>query len=247
MVSLMKVKDLNKYFERLKIGVSMSKMWNTLQSKSEYGSDRSEKGYQLVAMTMAGNIARKLNMNSDLAETLTMCKGAYFPAYGQEGKKVIMEYLQSHNINISESDLAREYIEYDLSQSGNVIAPEFDTMLREVFDENLESRIPEVELAKICNRTISDVKLIERASNINKTDLLYKVSKDVELCSVNSKKPMESEKLKKLISTTSLKQKPMTEKEKNKIFEDLDTFIKFAGENELEGVYEYIGTDEIEL
>ena len=144
----------------------MSKMWSTLQSKSEYGSNRSEKGYQLVAMTMAGNIARKLNINPDLAETLTMCRGAYFPAYGQEGKKVIMEYLKKHNINISESDLAREYVEYDLSQSGNVIAPEFDEMLRALFNENDTSNIPEVDLAKICSKTISDVKLVEQSSTI---------------------------------------------------------------------------------
>ena len=207
MINLMKVKDLKKYYEKLKIGVSMSKMWSTLQSKSEYGSNRSEKGYQLVAMTMAGNIARKLNINPDLAETLTMCRGAYFPAYGQEGKKVIMEYLKKHNINISESDLAREYVEYDLSQSGNVIAPEFDEMLRALFNENDTSNIPEVDLAKICSKTISDVKLVEQSSTIDQTDLLYKVSKDVESCSINAQRPMYSKKLEELISSTTLKKK----------------------------------------
>ena len=58
---------------------------------------------------------------------------------------------------------------------------------------------------------------------------------------------MYSKKLEELISSTTLKRKSITEDEKRKVFLDLDTFIEFAGENKLDGVYEYIGTDEIEL
>ena len=247
MIRLNKVKDLDKYFERLKIGISMSNMWNTLQTKSEFGSNKSEKGYQLVAMSMAGNIARKLNMNSDLAEILTMCKGSFFPAYGNEGKKTILEYLKKHNINITEADLARQYIEYDLTQSGNVITPEFDEMLKALFEDDYETTVPEVELAKICSKTIEDLKLIDFASNINQTDLLYKVSKDVEKKSVEAKKPIYSENLQKLLSLAQIDKKDITEEKKNIIRENLEIFIEDAGTDVLNGVYEYIGTDEIEF
>ena len=57
MGNLIQVKNLDEYYAKLNIGVSMSKMWNTLQSKAEYSSNRSEKGYQQVAKTMAGNIS----------------------------------------------------------------------------------------------------------------------------------------------------------------------------------------------
>ena len=66
MGNLIQVKNLDEYYAKLNIGVSMSKMWNTLQSKAEYSSNRSEKGYQQVAKTMAGNIARALGLNVDI-------------------------------------------------------------------------------------------------------------------------------------------------------------------------------------
>ncbi len=247
MIRLSKVKDLDKYFERLKIGISMSNMWSTLQTKSEFGSNKSEKGYQLVAMTMAGNIARKLNMNPNLAEVLTMCKGSFFPAYGNEGKKTILEYLKEHNIDIKEADLARQYIEYDLTQSGSVITPEFDEMLKALFEEGYKTTVPEVELAKVCSKTIEDIKSIDFASNINQTDLLYKVSKDVEERSVEAKKPTYSENLQKLLSLAQIERKGITEEKKKIIKENLAIFIENAGADILNGVYEYMGTDEIEF
>lgn len=247
MISLMQVKDLDKYYEKLNIGVSMSKMWNTLQSKAEYGSDRSEKGYQQVAKTMAGNIARGLGANVDIAEILTMCQGSYFPAYGEEGKNVIMQYLKDHGLNITESDLARKYVEYDLAQSGNIITPEFDRLLQELFDRSKKPTTPEVQIAQVCGETIADVKLIEEMSKINQVDLLYKVSKDVEQYSIDAGVPMQSQKVKEMLKSLPERKQMIGETEKQKIYADLDTFIEFAGEEKLEGVYEYIGTDELEM
>ena len=43
MIQLMNVKDNKKYYERLNIGITMSNMWNSLQTKSEVGLDKSEK------------------------------------------------------------------------------------------------------------------------------------------------------------------------------------------------------------
>lgn len=247
MVTLRNVVDLDKYYERLNIGITMSKMWNTLQSKAEYGSDRSEKGYQQVAKSMAGNIARGLNLNPNLAEILTMCRGSYFPAYGKEGMRVIRQYLKEHNIDISEADLAREFVEYDLSQSGNTITPEFDSLLRELFDESVPPRTPEVQLARLCGDTIDKVKIVERNSNINQVNLLYSVSKDVENASVRAGRPTGSQKLDELLRIAPVKPERLGEDKVQSIYRDLDEFIEFAGQEKLEGVYEYIGTDEMEI
>ena len=40
-------KLIRKYYERLKIGITMSNMWNSLQTKSEVGLDKSEKSQDL--------------------------------------------------------------------------------------------------------------------------------------------------------------------------------------------------------
>ncbi len=243
----MKVKDLDKYYEKLNIGISMSKMWNTLQSKAEYGSDKSEKGYQQVAKTMAGNIARGLGGNADLAEILTMCQGSYFPAYGEKGKAVIMQYLEEHGLPITESELARKYIEYDLAQSGNIITTEFDELLKELFDRGQATKTQEVQIARICEQTIADIKKIEQLSTMNQVDLLYRVSKDVEQCSIEAGVPKQSQKVKEMLKLLPETQIELGEKEKQKIYADLDSFMNFAGENKWEGIYEYIGTDELQI
>ncbi len=247
MVTLRNVVDLDKYYERLNIGVTMSKMWNTLQTKAEYGSDRSEKGYQQVAKSMAGTIARGLDLNPNLAEILTMCRGSFFPAYGKEGMRVIKQYLKEHNINISEADLAREFVEYDLDQSGNTITPEFDGLLKELFDESVTPTTPEVQLARLCGETIDKVKLVERNSNINQVNLLYSVSKDVESASLSAGRPTPSAKLDELVRTVPKQQERISDVKTNNIYKDLDDFIEFSGKGKMDGVYEYIGTDEMEI
>ena len=83
MVQLVNVKNNQEYYERLNVGITMSNMWNSLQTKSEVGLDKSEKGYQEMAKIMAGNIARGLHLNVDLSEVLTMCLCSFFPAYGE--------------------------------------------------------------------------------------------------------------------------------------------------------------------
>ena len=105
---------------------------------------------------------------------------------------------------------------------------------------------PEVQIAQICGDTIEDVKLIEEASQINQVDLLYRVSKDVEQSSIEAGVPMQSQKIKEMVKSIPESNKRMGEAEEHQIYADLDTFIKFAGEDKLEGVYEYIGTDELE-
>ena len=57
---------------------------------------------------------------------------------------------------------------------------------------------------------------------------------------------MQSQKIKEMVKSIPESNKRMGEAEEHQIYADLDTFIKFAGEDKLEGVYEYIGTDELE-
>ena len=216
----------------------------SLQTKSEVGLNKSEKGYQLIAKTMSGNIARGLNLDSNLAECLTMCYGSFFPAYGKEGKKVIMQFMRDKGIEISEADLARNYVEYDLYDSGNVITPEFDSYLQELFDDSRNPITPEVKLARLSEQTLSSIKRIEMNSKINKIDLLYAITKDVENNCINSGELVESPKLREMLQNVPERTIELNDDIKKKIYEELSTFIEFADGEPINGIYEYIGTTE---
>ena len=244
MIQLMNVKDDKKYYERLNIGITMSNMWNSLQTKSEVGLDKSEKGYQQIAKTMSGNIARGLNLDSNLAECLTMCYGAFFPAYGNEGKKAIMQFMRNKGIEMSEADLARNYVEYDLYNSGNVITPEFDRFLQELFDDSKKAITPEVQLARLSGQTLSSIKRIEMCSKINQVDLLYALTKDVENYCIKTRKLVQSPKFQEMLQSVPVRDIEISNTTRNKIYKDLTTFMEFADGEPINGIYEYIGTDE---
>lgn len=244
MIQLMNVKDNKKYYERLNIGITMSNMWNSLQTKSEVGLDKSEKGYQQIAKTMAGNIARGLKLDPNLAECLTMCYGSFFPAYGTEGKKVIMQFMRDKGIEMSESDLARNYIEYALYNSGNVITPEFDQYLQELFDYSKEPITPEVKLARLCGKTLDSIKKIEMCSNINQVDLLYALTKDVENNCINSGRLVNSRKLQELLKGVPEHSVELSDVKKKKIYEDVSILMEYADGEPIDGIYDYIGLNE---
>ena len=244
MIKLMNVKDIEKYYERLNIGITMSNMWNSLQTKSEVGLDKSEKGYQQIAKTMAGNIARGMNIDSNLAECLTMCNGSFFPAYGNEGKRIILQFMNDKGIRMSEADLARNYVEYDLYNSGNIITPEFDQYLQELFDYTKEPSTPEVKLARLCGKTISSIKNIEMNSKINQIDLLYSLTKDVEKNCINSGNLIESSKIQEMMRSIPEHNIELSDTRKKKIYDDLTAFMEYFDEEAVNGIYEYIGTDE---
>lgn len=244
MIKLMNVKDNKAYYERLNVGITMSNMWNSLQTKSEVGLDKSEKGYQQIAKTMAGNIARGLKLDPNLVECLTMCYGSFFPAYGNEGKKVVMQFIKDKGIEMTEGDLARNYVEYDLYDSGNVITPEFDRYLQELFDDSKEVITPEVQLARLAGQTISSIKRIEMCSKINHVDLLYALTKDVENNCINSGRIVQSLKLQEMLKNVPERNIEISNDVRKKIYNDLTTFMEFADGEPINGIYEYIGTDE---
>lgn len=244
MIELINVNDNKKYYERLNINITMSRMWNTLQTKAETGLGRSEKGYQQIAKMMAGNIARGLGLNHDLAECLTMCYGSFFPSYGNEGKKAVMQFIQDNGMQISEADLARNFIEYNLYRSGSIITPEFDRYLQELFDNSKEPKTPEVKLARLCEKTISSIKKIEMNSQINQTDLFYNVIRDVEEHCINSRELVESPKLQEMLQVIPENTNMLNDEIKEKTYKRLSMFMEDEKDDKINAVYRYIGANE---
>lgn len=245
MVQLMRVKDNKHYYERLVQGVELSMLWDSLQTKAEVWCGRSEKGYQNIAQIMAGNIARGLGLNANLAEILTMCRGTYFPAYGAYGKQVILQYMREHGLEMPEADLARNYIEFDLNQCGNIITPEFDQYLQELFDESKEPVTPEIKVARLCHKTLDIIKRQDAQSQ--KPGDFFALTKDVENFCIQTGQIAESPKLQELLRTVPeyniSPDDPRLLKLKEKICKSLSEFIGFA-EEPMDGIYDYFGFDE---
>lgn len=249
MIKLTEVPNLEEYYKKLNVAVRISPIWNALQSKSEYGTRKSERGYQEIAKLMAAKIAIRLDKNVDLAEIMTMCKGAYFPACGEEGKKVVRQYLDEHGIDISDADLARNIIEYDLTRCNEIIAPEFDELLKELFDDSKPAKTPEIKIANLCNQTIKDIKIIAETSDIDSIELLYRIPKDVEECSINAGVPTQSRKLQELLKNAPpYERKKISEKDKSRIYDFINEFVAeelSKGRTVLDGVYRYIKVSQV--
>ena len=81
-------------------------------------------------------------------------------------------------------------------------------------------------------------------SKINQIDLLYAVTKDVENNCINSRRLVQSPRLQEMLQSVPEHNIEISNTTINKIYEDLTTFTKFADGELINGIYEYIGTDE---
>lgn len=237
-IRLIEGDELDKYYERLCTTLEYAQMWQSLQSKAEVGSDRSEKGYQVIAKSMSGRIARSLGYNGNKAEVISMCVGSYFPQYGMEGKRIIEKYISQKGLDIEPSTLAIDCIEHSISVD-DAVAVDLDEALKAYFAN--DNTIPEVEIVRISQNTIDAVKKIESLSNVNGGDLLYKVSEDIIEQSREKGRPTPSDKLNEML-------KSLPEQERTKLTdEDIRQMVKvlnqYVNDFGREGVYEYINSD----
>ncbi len=247
MAELVEVNNPNEYYKKLKMRLDLSSMWYSLQGKSEYGSDRSEMGYQMTARSLAGGLARRLHLNDDLAELLSMCRGSVFPAYGNQGMDVMAEAMNENGIHMSREEFARKYVEYNINSGGGKVSKDLDILLRDLFAGKEEGTAPEVVLANICYDTVEDAKRIENYSSIDDVDLLYRVTRDVEEESMKNGKPTRSKKLGKMMeSVPKDAEREMGENERAKIREYIQSFVDYYGKDE-KAFYEYMTVDGPEL
>lgn len=244
MIELIEVKNIDEYYRKLNVGIETSKMWNTLQSKPEVGLAKSERGYQQVARIMGGNIARGLSLNADLAECLVMCQGAFFPAYGKEGKKVVMRYMRENDIEMSEADLARNFVEYDLSRTKNIVSVDFDNKLKELFDVDNEPKTKEVELARMCGKTIESIKKIEMNTNTNQADFVYSMIRDIQHDCISAGELVESDKLQELLKGVSDREVELCDNKRLEIYDRIKSLSRIFKSEKMSGIYEYIGASE---
>lgn len=240
MITKYKVKDINYYLESLNEYFNDSNMWRTLQQKSEYGSNRSEKGYQQINALKASTMARELGLSPDKTELFTKILGAYFPQYGAEGKKCVREYLNEKNINISDSELASFFVELDLSKCHIMISSELKEILLELFSEK-QSSFAEIELAKLYHEMTETLKCLydESIQNYNELEQYFdnnSLQNIKELGIIGYRK-----KIIELKSSMPQKKYKMSEEEKISYKNLIDDYVKLFGK--IEGICRFMSIE----
>ena len=156
--------DFEEYLDEQNQDFDGTTLWKVLQGKSEYGLEKSEKGYQTIATLKASLMASRLGLNVERASFYTKCLGAAFPAYGKEGEKCLKEYAEAHNLTFDKKEIYASVIEESLDWSGGFVFEGLREILLELFDSSKDSNIHEVELAKLCHEQMEILKIYDRTS-----------------------------------------------------------------------------------
>lgn len=153
-----------KYLDGLNEKFETTIVWNTLDNKSEYGFAKSEKFYAVIAAHNAASMARKLGSNEERVSFFTKCLCSAFPAYGKEGQKRMEEYAIAYDLPYDEIEIKASVIEESFSQSGKFVIEGLRDILLKLFDESLDSGVPEIELAKLYHAKMEASKAAEHVS-----------------------------------------------------------------------------------
>ena len=200
-----------------------SLMWQYLREKSEYGSKMSERGFQQICVDNAGLLAFKLGLDAYLAESLAICKGAYFPVYGKAGKMAIQQYLESKGVHKNNNELGYDFVKYDMIESGISCPKEFDGYLKELFSDNAKnSIIPEVKIVAICHELMEMIKPSMNISHSKFLELEKEVFKELEKQSLEKGEPVQIKEFFEIKNLTVPVCKILSTEDKEVVFKELD-------------------------
>ena len=212
------------YFERLCRDLEMSVVFSTLRDKSEAGRSRSERGYQLIAATTSRQLARALGCSENIAGSLSMAVGSFFPKYGQQGIAAVKKYISANNIDLDPETLGVDMIEYSLYSGLNVISTDFDELLKEYFG-GIE-KTQEVCIVRFVQSAIIDIKKAEAFYDGDPGDLLFNVTSEMVASAKETGHLIRSKILEKFDERISTYSFPLlTESEQMDVDEALDRYI----------------------
>lgn len=238
------VKDFEKYLKSLNKFYTDSIMWHMLQKKSEYGTARSEKGYQMSASISVRKTARNLGLSDDRAELFVKFLGSYFPKYGAEGKKCIREFLCEKGISISEPEFAAEFIEDDLDRGGSMLAVGLKELLVELFDFEKNSGDNEFELAKLYHIITEILKLTYAIEGAEKYKVLDRYFDENALNNIqrygifNYRKELEAK-----LAVLSERSAKMSDEEKEKYKDKISSYMRSFKNDGDDGIYIFVSIE----
>lgn len=215
--------DMPRYYKRIKEYFEMNMPHSALAGKADLGSNRSEKGYQIIAASACGRIARNLGASEDKAEALSLAVGQFFPKYGMAGLEPIKEYITNNNIALDLDTLGVELIECMISVR-LFVASELDEKLRQYFggdDSDLEVRI-----VRFVQQTIKDVKIAEKYFNGHPGDLLFIVIQEINDLAKENGKITPSKILEQYRAQIDANQSPMlTDEQRQEVYMEVDKYV----------------------
>ena len=218
-----------KYIDGLSEKFDTTIVWNTLLDKSEYGSDKSERAYQILAISKATSMARRLGLNISRVSFYVKCLGSAFPAYGREGRKRIEEYAAICELPYEEKEVMASVIEESFAQSGKFVVEGLREILLELFDKSNVSSIKEVELAKLYHEEMEVLKLLDTSSNAlleNQKRLDEMIEKNIDKLDISEIKKMLIDEKKSLEANTN----QMYQNEIEKYYKLIDQYYEYAKE-----------------
>ena len=212
--------------------------WKHLQRKSDFGFPKSEKGYQMIAKQMAARIAQNVGCDAKKAELLCMGIGACFPKHGMAGLNYIKAYIAEKGLAIDIDTLEIECIEESVGDFAKYVPIDFDEALRAYYGGSED--IPEVNIVRLCQKTIRDIKRVEKHDPAaGGGDLLFSVTEEIISDSKLTGEVRESEKLKQMLVGIPEACEVLPDEEKQIMCGRLDTYLERFG---LEGICKYICT-----
>ncbi|MBQ3611981.1 MAG: hypothetical protein IJA01_06930 [Firmicutes bacterium] len=164
------------YYKRIKEYFDIIMIHSSLAGKADLGSGRSEKGYQRIAASASGRMARALGCSEDKAEALSLAVGQFFPKYGMAGVEPIKEYIVNNKIDLDPDTLGVDLVEYIINRR-LLVATDFDEKLHQYYRG--DDSDPEVRIVRFVQQTIKEVKIAEKYFAGNPGDLLFDVSQEI--------------------------------------------------------------------
>lgn len=234
--------DMGRYCRRIIEHLEITSGWRNLQFKAEAGSTRSEKGYQMLAASMAERVAKALGICPHEAKVISMCVGISFPRGGQEGRALIADYVAERKIEIDMESLYALAIE-DYISNRLFVATALDQALRAYY-----SAVPTEQLGmcaaavvRVCQDAIRKIKQIELFTAADGGALLLETCETLPAACLAAGRPIESPELTaRTAALPDYHQNRLTEEEKAAMVASLDGYVKAFG---AEGILHYITTE----
>lgn len=211
------------YYKRIKEYFDIIMINSSLAGKADLGSNRSEKGYQLIAASASRQMARALGCSEDKAEALSLAVGQFFPKYGMAGVEPIKEYIVNNKIDLDPDNLGVDLVEYIINRR-LLVAIDFDEKLHQYFRG--DDSDPEVRIVRFVQQTIKEVKIAEKYFAGNPGDLLFDVSQEIVKLAGETEQLTSSRILDEYRQQIDTYQPPeLTEEQRQDIFAELDIYI----------------------
>ena len=213
------------YYKRIKEYFDIIMIHSPLAGKADLGSNRSEKGYQLIAASASRRMARALGCSEDKAEVLSLAVGQFFPKYGTAGIEPIKEYIIKNQIDLDPDNLGVDLVEYIINRR-LLVAEDFDEKLHQYYSG--DDNDPEVQIVRFVQQTIKDVKIAEKFFAGNPGDLLFDVSQEIVKLADDNGQLTPSRLLDEYRQQIDTYKPPaLTEEQQQDIFTELDTYIHY--------------------